>query len=340
MLRRFLTLAALALLVFSSIAPAAAQDSAWSLYLINNSTNQLVRVGLDGSQEVVDLNLRAGTYLGADSVDFTADGDRMAYCVVVSQADGAYGMLNVKDLTGASALVSVDVGKTDGCWVSFSEDGTQVAVSVVRHYAGDPNADTSIPAWQLLVFDAASGQSVAEMNPTKAASAGFDPTRTIMPQVRTFANGQIVYAGVQWGTEGSPSSPAYLWQIGVDNLQPIDRWWRSGLDSLPATGELVWVELDQSLPAADPGLPVPQGNVVKLADKTGIERVIYTDGGWVIADTQFIDNGRELAIYELRPFDSNSMIGGQAARWVALDRSGQTSELVSSARLLAACRRS
>ena len=121
-----------------------------------------------------------------------------------------------------------------------------------------------------------------------------------MPQVRYFANGQIVFAGVQWGTEGSPSNPAYLWQFGGDSLQPIDRWWRWGLDSLPATGELVWVELDQSLPAADPGGPMPQGNVVKLADKSGDERVIYTDSSWVIMAAQFIDNGRELAISELQ----------------------------------------
>ena len=270
------------------------------------------------------------TYLGADAIDFTADGDRAAYCVVVSQADGAYATLNVKDLTGASAPVSVDVGKTDGCWVSFNADGTQVAVSVVRHYAGDPNADASIPAWELLVFDAATGQQLGEMNPTKAAGVGFDATRTIMPQVRYFANGQIVYAGVQWGTEGSPSNPAYLWQLSSDSLQPIDRWWRSGLDSLSATGELVWVELDQSLPAADPGGPMPQGNVVKLADKTGDERVIYTDSSWVIMATQFIDNGRELAISELQGVNSSSTMGNQPTRWIALDRSGQTSELVSS----------
>ncbi len=330
MLRRLITLAAVALLALAVRLPAAAQDSTWSLYLLNSSTNQLIRVYLDGRQENVDLGLPAGTYLGADSVDFTNGGSRAAYCVVVNQADGTYATLNVKDLSGASAPISMALGKTDGCWVNFSEDGGQVAAGVVRHYAGDPNADTNVPAWELLVFDAASGQQVAEMNGDKAASAGFDTSRTIMPEVRYFANGQVIFAALAWGTEGFPSSPAYFWQVSGDSVQAIDRWWRWGLDSLPTTGELVWVELDQSAAAAEPGGPMPQGNVVKLADKTGDEHTIYADSSWVIMGAKFIDNGRELAINELQGFDQSGGMGNQATRWIALDRSGSTSNLATS----------
>ncbi len=329
MSRRWIILAVAVLLVVSVTAPAAAQDPAWSLYLLNGRTNQLIRIFLDGTQQPVDLGLPADTYVGAASIDFSNGGSRAAYCVSTSQA-GAGATLTIKDMTGTSAPVAVDLGKTDGCWVNFGEDGEQVAVGVVRHYAGDPNADASVPAWELLVFDATTGQSVAAMNPTKAAAIGFDPNRTIMPQVRYFANGQIVYAGVQWGTDGSPSSPAYFWQLSDDSLQSIDRWWRWGLDSLPATGELVWVELDSSLPAADPGGPLPQGNLVKLADKSGDAHTIYTDSSWVIMGTQFIDSGRELAISELQGFDPDNPMNSQSTRWIALARDGSIRELVTS----------
>jgi hypothetical protein len=154
----------------------------------------------------------------------------------------------------------------------------------------------------------------------------FDPAQTVMPDVRYFANNQVIFTNLLWGTDAPPMSPAYLWQLSDDSVQAIDRWWRSGLDSLPATGELVWAELDPSLPAAQPGGPVPQANVVKLADKSGEERVIYQNSDWVILGTEFIDNGRQLAIQELQASDPNQPIA-QSTRWIGLDRSGTVSEL-------------
>ena len=66
MLRRFLTLAALALLVFSITAPAAAQDPAWSLYLINSGTNQLSAFFLTAHNKPSISACRRRTYLGAN----------------------------------------------------------------------------------------------------------------------------------------------------------------------------------------------------------------------------------------------------------------------------------
>jgi hypothetical protein len=246
--------------------------------------------------------------------------------MVVNQADGAHASLIVRDVISQAVLVNVDLGTTDGCWVTYSEDNSQIAVGLVRYYAGDPNADTRFPSWQLLVFDATNGSQLHEMNPSKG-SAVFDAARTVMPDVRYFANNQIVFAAIPWGTEGFPLSPAYFWQLSDDSLQPIDRWWRWGLDSLTQTGELVWIELDQSLPAAEPGGPMPQANAVKLADKSGQERTIYRNSDWIIMQTQFIDNGRQLAINELEGFDPNRNPGGQSTRWLALDRGGTVSEL-------------
>lgn len=327
MFKRSMMLAILVLgLLLAS--PAAAQQTGWSVYLFNNVSQQLLRISLDGAQQTYDLGIPEGAYLGRSSIDFTSDGSRAAYCLVVNQADGAYASLIVRDFAGQAALVNVDLGKTDGCWVTYSEDNSQIAVGLVRYYAGDPNADTRVPNWQLLVFDAGSGGQLHEMNPTKGGAA-FDAARTVMPEVRYFANNQIVFAAIPWGTEGFPLSPAYFWQLSDDSLQSIDRWWRWGLDSLSASGELAWVELDPSLAAAEPGGPLPRANVVKLADKSGQERAIYRNPDWIIMAARFIDNGRQLAINELEAFDPNRNPGGQATRWMVLDRSGAVSELAS-----------
>ncbi|MFN8564724.1 MAG: hypothetical protein U0703_24575 [Anaerolineae bacterium] len=246
MLKRGMIWAVLALLALLLALPASAQ-SGWSAYLFNNLSQQILRVSSDGSQQSYDLGLPEGVYLGQRSLVFSPDGSRAAYCMVVNQTDGANATLIVRDLASGASLVSVDLGKTDGCWVQYSEDASQIAVGVVRYYAGDPNAPANVPSWQLLVLDEASGAQLHEMNPVKG-NAYFDAGRTLMPDVRYFANNQIVFAGIPWGTEGFPISPAYFWQLGDDSVQPVDRWWRWGLDSLSATGELVWIELDQAMP--------------------------------------------------------------------------------------------
>ncbi len=332
--KRRMTLAAFALLavvLFAVLltAPAAAQSN-WSLYLLDGMTQQVVRVSLDGTQQVIDLGLPPGAYIGRQSVDFTADGNRVATCTITDADDGAHITLSARDVGSASALFSADLGKSDGCWIKYNADGSQIAAGIVRHYAGDPNADPTVPTWELLVFDAATGQQRYEMNPVKGG-ANFDAGRTLMPETRYFAGDLIVFAGRPWGTEGFPVSPAFLWQLTTDTLQPVDRWWHWGWDSLAYTGELAWTELDPNLPVADPGGPVPQANIVKLADDSGSERTIYANPDWVILGTQFIDNGRQLAIQELQGFvpDANGNPGNQVMRWVALGRDGAVSQLAS-----------
>jgi len=245
------------------------------------------------------------------------NGKRVVYCTAAG-ADGHMELV-VKDLVGANTQpTQVNLGRGQSCLVNFSDDASQIAVGLVRYYAGDTTADTSVPPWSLLVIDTATGKLLHEMNLSKGGSL-FNAAQTIMPEVRYFANNQIIFAGLLWGTDGAPSSPAYLWQLSDESLQPIDRWWRSGLDSLTSTGELVWTELDQSRPAAQPDGPIPQANVIKLADKSGQERTIFTSPDWVLLSAKFIDNGRQLAINEVQGVDQN--------RWIALDRSGTSSQL-------------
>jgi hypothetical protein len=306
-------------------AQADAQASDWSLYLIDSMTQQVLRIYLDGRQETYDLGMPAGTYLGRSSADFTPDGNRVAYCINDSP-DSPNMSLFVRDM-GAGQVFTVSFGQTAGRWVDYSNDGSQIAVSLARHYAGDPNADPNTPTWQLLVLDATNGTQLYEMNPIKGA-AYFDVGRALMPDVRYFAGNLIVFAGLAWGTEGFPTPPAYLWQTTDDAIQPVERWWRWGWDALAYTGELAWVEVNANLPAAEPGGPMPQGNVVKLANDGGQESTIYANPDWIIMGTKFIDAGRQLAINELQGFDENNMEAPQGTRWIALNRDGTSSELV------------
>ena len=324
-MKRVILLALVLLLAFVLTFPAAAQPSDWSVYLFDSSSQHVMRVGLDGKQQTYDLGIPSGASLDQGSIDFTADGNRVVYCTAAG-AD-AHMELVVKDLINATTQpLQVNLGRAQGCWVNFNADASQVAVGIVRYYAGDTSADTSVPPWSLLVVDAATGNPLHEMNLSKGGSI-FNPTQTIMAEVRYFANNQIIFAGLAWGTEGSPTSPAYFWQLSDESLQPIDRWWRSGLDSLASTGELVWTELDPNQPAASPGGPVPQANTIKVADKSGQERVIYASPDWVLLGTKFIDNGRQLAINELQGADANAIPGNQPTRWIALDRTGTASQL-------------
>jgi hypothetical protein len=326
-MKRAITLALMLMLALILTFPAAAQPSAWSVYLFESTSQQLTRVYGDGTQQSYDLGLAPDSYVGQSAIDFGPDGNRVGYCVSANTPDGSRATLIVRDITNTSTpAINLDLGIAQGCWVKFNADASQIAVGLVRYYASDPNGNVSQPPWSLLVIDAASGTQLHEMNALKG-SANFDPSQTFMPLVRFFANDQIIFAGLPWGTEGTPVSPAYFWQLSDDSLQTIDRWWRWGLDSLASAGELAWTELDATRAAADPGGPLPQANVIKLADKSGQERVIYASPDWVLLGTKFIDNGRLLAINELQGAAPNSTPGSQPTRWTALDRSGTTSIL-------------
>lgn len=332
MFKRGTILAAVFLLMLGTIVPAVAQaQSNWSLYLFDSVSQQLLRIYLDGTQQTYDLGIPEGNYIGQRSLDFSSDGNRVAYCVPINKANGAHAYLYIKDIASTEDPLTVDLGMGDGCWVSYSDDDNHIAAGVVHYYPGMEGVDTSVPPWELIVFDATTGARLHEMNAAKATPAGFpSEPRAYMPDVRYFANNQIIFVPRMWGTEGFPQKPAIFWHLDNDAVEAVEHWWQWGIDSLPATGELVWLEFDSSIAAADPGGPVPQANVVEAAGRSGVANPIYANSDWVLLDTRFIDNGRLLAIHELEPFDPvNDNLGRQQTRWTALDRSGNASELAS-----------
>lgn len=323
----------LTLVIVLAAGSLSAQTSDWSAYLYNSVMRQLLRVDLNGTQTPINLNLSEGSYLGEYETAFTSDGNYMAYCTIDYTAVTAGStltptLLTVYDLTTGTVLYQQDLGPSIGCWINYSGDNSMLAVGMVNFFPGDPSADTSRPIWELRIVDADSGIEMASMSPlnAEATDLGLYNDFSIMPDVRYFDNNQLIFTGILWGTEGAPVEPAFLWDLNSSDLQAFDDWWHWGL---AINGrEVVWLESDSTLPIGNPGGPVPASNVVRSRDTAGEVVTIYHSPDWILLDTEFIDNGRRLAMSLLEPFDPNSTEGSEV-RWVALDRAGNVSDLAS-----------
>jgi hypothetical protein len=327
-------------LIFSaalwSVLPIQAQ-AGWYAFLFNGITRQLLRVDANGTQETFDLGLDETVFLGSRDIAFSPDGSRAAYCINRASGDTPQGdtTLIVRDLAAQTNALEVPLGGSLGCRVStqgFNADATQVAVSIIRYFSGDTTMDTSGPAWRLLVVDVASGSTIAEINAQSesALAAGVLVDTALLPEVRQFADNQVIFAEVPWGVGGAPEWRAFIWQLGDGIVQPDTtlRWGKSGLSYLASSGELAWVDNDPDLPSIDPGGPIAPFNVVKLADSAGAEQVLYHTAEWVLVDTEFINGGTQLGVLQLAAFDAENP-NAQQSRWIALNRDGTQAELTS-----------
>jgi hypothetical protein len=319
-----------------SVLPAQAGGT-WYAFLFNGITRQLVRVDVNGTQESFDLGLDETVFLGSRDMAFSPDGSRAAYCVNRASGDTPQGdtTLVVRDLAAQADVLQVPLGGNLGCRVSaqgFNADASQVTVSIVKYFVGDTTMDTSGPVWRLLVVDVASGSTVAELNAQSESvlAAGVLAGSALLPEVREFANNQVIFAEVPWGVGGAPEWRAFIWQIDSGSLQPDTtlRWGKSGLSTLDSTGELAWIDNDPDLPSIDPGGPIAPFNIVKLADRSGAEHLLYHTADWVLVDTEFINGGAQLGVLLLAAFDSENP-GQQESRWIALNRDGTQADLTS-----------
>lgn len=337
-IKRCLFLLALLTLLVSTI-PALAQDTNWFVYLYNGGTKELVRVNTDGSQTAYALGLDANTYVSAYDMTFTPDGSRVALCGLTYSENSPQGVttLYFRDIANQTNILQIDLGNSIGCRTgkyALSDDGTQLAVGLIRYFPTDatvpdaPPMDTSGPAWEVKVYDIASGNLVNEMNATTPAAsiAGELSGGAFLPDVRYFANKQIIFAEMPYGIGGALDMPVYLWTLADGSLQPYQWYGNPGVDFLP-TGELIWIDDDPGLPAAEPMGPIGFYNVLLYADKSGEPpRLIYHSPDWTLADAKFINNGQQIAVLLLPGFDPNNP-EMQPSKWVALDRAGTVTGL-------------
>lgn len=316
-----------------AVLPALAQNT-WYAFVFNGLSGQLVRVDAAGGQMTFDLAMPENAFVSGSMIALSPDGSRVAYCPNTPGSESAQGTstLIVRDLEANNNVLEVDLGASVGCQVSddsLNEDGSQVAVSLVRYFPGDVSADTSSPVWHLYVYDINSGQVVHELSADSPASteAGVVADAALLPEVRSFANNQIIFAEVPWAIGGAPEWRAFIWDLSGGTLQ-LDNsgfWGKSGLSTLP-NGEIVWVDTDPNRPSSDPGGPIPAFNVIRMADSGGEARTIYHNGERILIDTAFINGGAQLGVVLLTPFDIDNP-ALQATEWAALGRDGSLTPL-------------
>jgi len=333
MSKRFLVIM-LAVLAFSAAVPAMAQVDPWFAYLYNQTTKELLRVYQDGTQQSFNLGLDENTYVSGFDMGFTYTGSQVAFCTVQYPPDGSLGTatLVVRDIEAQTNLQTLDLGKAIGCRVGQQGYGGMMdsilSVSLVRYMPGDPNADTSQPAWQILLLEPYMGMTLFELNANspEVAAAGITNPGPMLPYVQRIDASSVIFAAVPYGIGGGAEWPAYRWKIN-ESVEAVQIWGNVSLDTLSLTDEKVWVSADPNQPAAQPFGPIPPYNIVKLADRNDEEQVIYYNGEWVVADAKFINNGRQVAVLLMSGADANDPNPPQINKWVAIDRNGNVTDL-------------
>jgi len=310
----------------------AQSQSPWFAYLYSGADKTLVRLDQTGQQTLYSLGLASNEYTSVYNMSFSADGSRVGFCTMAFGAGDQLGTATayVRDIQAQTSLLAVNLGQTMSCQSSrqsLSPDGTLLAVSLTNYYISDSQADTSRPAWQLLVLDAATGSVVHELNADSASAPPAESDFSLISDVRYFDPIQIIFAAIPYGTEDSSPTPAYLWQFSSDTVTPLDDWGNEGTVFIQQTGEVAWIANDPTLAAASPNGPIPPTNVVMLADKNGQARRIYHSPDWLIAGLHFVNSGRGLAVLLSSPFDPNQPDNPLFFKWALLDRSGAVSDI-------------
>lgn len=311
------------------------QENAWYAYLYNQNDQTVLRINEDGSTHTTDL-LPAmegeSTSIETLAVGGEAGNEVVAYCTSMLYEENYSQILNIIDAEDGHLIqrhTIVDQLSQDQlgiCRVSLkgiSPDGQTVAVSLVNI---DEN---NVFHWRLVLLDVTSGMIVKEVNSEMPNLADSTNNRfRIMPDVRRYTEDDIAFAVIPWGTEGIPVESAYVWDLATDTLTQTPRWGSMILDYLPASQELAWIEADENLPAGNPGGPIPNFNVVRVADDAGNIQTVYHNTDFLPIQIKFIDGGQALAIQLLASIDSATTDPGQqATKWVRLGRDGTLTDL-------------
>lgn len=312
-------------LVLLAAFPVFAQEMAWSAYLYNGMTKELLRVNADGSTESFNLGLAENEYVGSFDMAFSSDGGRVAFCVPVFDMQSSQGRatLVVRDIAASTDILRQDLGEAIGCRVGragFNDDASRLAVSLANPFPPDAGR----PIWRILLLDSATGATIEEINPTYPALAQF-PLLTegpVLPYVQRFTADELIFAEVPYGIGGGGEWQAYRWSLDSGAVEPVEGWGHIGLAWLPTTQEIAYVAADESLPAAQPVGPFPPFNVVRLLDADGVPRIIYHNAEQSPVGTVFISGGRELAILLMEGYNTAQPDQAALQRWIALDRQG------------------
>lgn len=323
----------LVMLMSLTLPPVQAQDT-WFTYLYNDFDRELLRVDQNGAQTSYTLNIPEEAYVSGWDMSFSADGSLIGYCESVFSGNSAFSQttFTVHDLSASATRFQIDLGQTIGCATaeqSFNPTGTLVAVSTVNFFAENPPADSNIPFWQLRLIDTTTGGVVHELSPFSdiMATTQITTDAPVMTEVRYFDDDEVIFAELRWDMFGGVDVQAYRWNYLNNTLESVIGWGNDGAEYLSETGELIWATNDPARPAGDMGTGVVGNNVVQISDAGGEARTLFTTSEFIILDTAFINNGRQIAMLMLPPFDPNNLDGELTLSWFALNRDGTVTSL-------------
>jgi hypothetical protein len=331
----------LILLLVTFVVPTFAQSNTqWFVYFFDNVNNEIVRVYDTGDMEVYTLGLTEGELANSVDMVISPDGSLLALCKLIMGEGMISGRtLVVRDIAANTNLfeMPVDAG-IDGCRPSaFNADGSQFVLGLTALLNFDPSTgqalESETPLWRIQIIDTQTGDVLDEFNSDNPSAPVLDEFGRgtpvpLMADVISFENDTLIFRGIPYVGMGIPGElPAWSWNLSSDTIESAPNFGRVSSDYLPQTGELVFPALDESLPAAQPGGPLSQANVVNLQLSDGTIQTLYHDDDEVIVGVRFVNDGQAIGVSLLEGFDMNNPSDTFPIRHILIDRSGTITEI-------------
>lgn len=296
--------------VFSRMAHVNA-DEHWIITLFNEESQTLLQIDANGNQVFYPLRTSGAQRI---SSDVAVDGSLAAFCAVMNSDDVPQTRVYVLDFVAGEVLLE-DTLEDDECNIrpASLHDGLLAVGRLSRDFQD----------WWLDVYDISTGGLAYTLDELTLQQNPF----SLMPYPKYLDDTTLIFAMVNWGTEGQHHSPAFRWTMADGEISQEEIWGMRNLVYLPETGEFVWTALDPNLPAGSAGGPALTNNVVKYRNKAGEVLTIFHSVDFLPVDVQFIDDGQAVAIHLIEAFAGTDVSGIRQSKWVRLGREGGLRDL-------------
>lgn len=305
-----------------------AAESSWVVWLLNSNSRELVKVTPDGSQSFA-WPFAAMPYSTSD-VAISPDNRLAAACLM---DDAGHWSVGVAEIETGQAVANLEYDSLQGCSTtraSFSPDSAQVAFGVVYYLPNTPDAPTSGPVAALHVLDIASGDVTTLDFGLDGLTALFEeqlqqqPT-AVLPIVVDFDGETVTFQLSVYAIGGNFVVTAEQWTVEPGFSERRDRFAHPGVQYFPSTGEVVWPDVSNTYPHAQPPGPIPAYNVVRYQGASGDPLTLYTpnaESPMLVVGVEWANDGAVLLVHLLGEHRPDI-----PEYWVALDRAGNIVDL-------------
>jgi hypothetical protein len=329
----------LLLVLAALVVPNFAQDNnGWFVYLFDSVNYELVRVYETGEMEIYSLGLEANETTSSREMAISDDGSLLVFCkMIMGSPNPTERTLIVRDIVNNTNLseTQIDVLYTGCRPTAFNADASQFVLGIAAEVAFDPNTGQPVASedisWRLQVIDTQSGAILHEINSTTPDAPVLEEyggaAVPVISEVISFRDNIVIFRGIPYVGMGLPPEfPAWAWDLNSNTISPVANVGHTFGDYLAQTGELVYPALDESIPAAQPGGPMSQANIVRLQTSDGATQTIYQNSEDVIVGTRFVNDGEAIAVLLVAGFDPNNPDTFPTSH-VLVDRAGTVTEI-------------